>query len=821
MGKNFKRVASFLLMLIISISLTFLTAASIEAKSMDVKKDVNLVVDSPGHVDILPRNFRKTTDLTIIKDNKNLNLTGLDKLNISGSQQFTVKNLPMLIDAIRTSLPITVVDLRQESHGFINEYSVSWADEKNNANVGLTRDQVLVDEVKKLKSIKLNKPINFYNHPKITVTPTNVQNEDHLVKSKGLSYLRVTVRDGGIPTDDMVDYFVDSIKAQPKESWYHFHCKEGIGRTATFMIMYDMMKNYQSATAEEIIDRQVALANFKESTAQSFYNKERIVFLNKFYEYCKANGDKFDVKWSQWKKAAACSAAFPVKLISNVTLNYIKNPVVPRNLYVVSLDSLTPSEKTMIASLQGIVNGRSTTQIYTLSSSHPDYKVWLEDLKDNYNVSYKMVSDPWELISIYKDYINGYVLYSSKAPKDPSINNACSLASLTNAIVIEESIEDKVKHYGIEKMIGDCRNTDERWAYENLWDKGLNHSIVIQLSPDKTAPLRDYAIMTKSLVFYEDSVDKTDFRSKVFSSLKGNAVCLGWGPDEFINVSTASKYGVAVVAADWSYNLTTLSAFPLISIPKKPSPSYAKEDNVHYVTFLMSDGDNQQWNLGNNYSIYKWFGHPNRDRLNLGWSMSPSLYYLAPTVYKLYYQSITNEETDNNFIVSPSGNGYIFPSKYDKNKLGSFIDELNNYMKRVDQKYVAVIDDNSFYDVKLWDKFTAKSNIDGIFYLDYKRHDKFKGEILWSNNKPIVSCRDLLWDKLQSEDELVKIINERVRLGETDVKKPSAYTFVYVHVWSKGVHNVEDVVSKLRQNPKVRIVTPEVFMELIKNNVER
>src|SRR5690606_3225700 len=112
---------------------------------------------------------------------------------------------------------------------------------------------------------------------------------------------------------------------------------------------------------------------------QSFYNKERIGFLNKFYEYCKANGDKFDVKWSQWKKAAACSAAFPVKLISNVTLNYIKNPVVPRNLYVVSLDSLTPSEKTMIASLQGIVNGRSTTQIYTLSSSHPDYKVWLED----------------------------------------------------------------------------------------------------------------------------------------------------------------------------------------------------------------------------------------------------------------------------------------------------------------------------------------------------------------------------------------------------------------------------------------------------------
>jgi len=819
LDKISKRMVSFLLISIMTISMVLFPDTAIEAQGIDEKKEVNLVVDSPGNVDALPKNFRKTTDLSIIKDNKSLNLTGLDKLNISGSQQFSMKNFPMLIDAIGTSLPITVVDLRQESHGFINEYSVSWADEKNSANLGLTRDQVLLDEVNKLNSIKLNTPISFYNHPKLTITPTKVQNEDNLVKSKGLSYLRVTVRDGGIPTDDMVDYFVDAIKAQPKNAWLHFHCKEGIGRTTTFMVMYDMMRNYKSASADEIIKRQLALANFKESTTQSFYNKERIGFLNQFYEYCKAHGNNFDVEWSQWKKAAANSAAFPFKLISDIFSSYMKNPVLPRSLYVVSLDSMTPSEKAMISSLQGIVNGCSVSQIYTLSSSHPDYKIWLEDLRDNYNVYYKIISDPWELISIYKDYINGYIIYGSKVQKDPSINNACSLASLTNAIVVEESLEDKVKSYGIEKMIGDCRNTDESWAYENLWDKGLNHSMVIQLSPDKAAPLRDYAIMTKSLVFYEDSVDETDLRSKVFSSMKGNAVCLGWGPDEFINVSTASKYGVAVVAADWSYNLTTLSAFPLKSIPKKPLPPVVKEDNVHYVTFLMSDGDNQQWNLGNNYSIYKWFGHPNRYKLNLGWTISPSLYYLAPTVFQLYYQGISNEEADNNFIVSPSGNGYIFPSKYDIRKLGSYINVLNSYMERVNQKYVAIIDDSSLYDVQLWDKFTAKPNIDGIFYLDYSRHDKYKGEILWSNDKPVVSCRDLLWNNITSEDELVKRINERVNAGETDITKTSAYTFVYVHVWSKGVNNVEEIVNRLKKNPKVRIVTPEMFMELIKNNV--
>ena len=135
------------------------------------------------------------------------------------------------------------MDLRQESHGFINGFPVSWADLKNNANIGLTKEQVLLDENNKLKSIKLNIPITFYNHANITIVPTKVQNENQLVNSKSLSYNRITVSDGEIPTDDMVDYFVELVKSQPENSWLHFHCKEGIGRTTTFMIMYDMIKN--------------------------------------------------------------------------------------------------------------------------------------------------------------------------------------------------------------------------------------------------------------------------------------------------------------------------------------------------------------------------------------------------------------------------------------------------------------------------------------------------------------------------------------------------------------------------------------------------
>lgn len=822
MKKNLK-IIIILILVIVSIFSFVINKNVIAEISSDKDNGVHLIFDAFKYNSILPNHFRKTTDLAVVKNNTDLDLKGLDRLNISGSQQFSGNNIDLLIKAIDTSLPITVIDLRQECHGFINGFAVSWADSKNNANVGLTRDQVIAKENQDFKSIKLNEPITFYNNPKENLVVKTVQNEEELTKSKNLGYQRVTVRDGGIPTDDMVDYFMEFIKNKPKDSWLHFHCKEGVGRTPTFMIMYDMINNYKDVNADGIIKRQLALANFDAAALESFYNNERIGFLNKFYDYCKASGDSFDMKWSEWKNKSSSidkKDSSNTAQVLNMNSVYIKNNIIPKSLYVISLDSITTSERTMITSLQGLVNNHCSFQIYALNSSEPDYKIWLEDLKNNYNLSYEIISDPWELIKIYKDYINGYVIYNNKTQKDPSINNACSLAALQKSIVIDETLEPKIKEFGIENK-GDCRNTDENWAYDNLWNKGLNHSIVIELSPGRIDALRDYAIMTKALVFYEERIEKTALRDKVFSSMDDNSTCLGWGADEFINVSTASKYGVSMVAADWSYNLTTLSAFPEPFINKNYSLTIPEEENVHYVTFLMSDGDNQQWNLGTNYGSTKWFGYENRDKLTLGWSMAPALYYLSPTVFDLYYKSISNENPINNFIVAPSGNGYIYPSKFPTDKLSLYIDSLNNYMKRVNENYVAIIDDSAFYETELWNKFTKKSNIQGLFYLDYHRHDNYKGKILWSNNKPIVSCRDLLWNSLENEEELVKKINSRVSSGQTNVHNPEAYTLVYVHVWTKETSNVEMVTNMLKENKNVRIVTPEVFMQLINKNIKQ
>ncbi|MGK0467027.1 MAG: protein-tyrosine phosphatase [Clostridium sp.] len=265
------------------------------SKASNVSLDnnnANLVLDSQNDYDI-PKHFRKSTDIINTQSNKNINISGLNTLNISGSQQFSQYNLPLIINSIGPSFKIIVLDLRQESHGFINGSPISWANALNDANKGLTFKQVMIDEYTKLKSIKLNVPITFYNHKNMTIVPKKVEDENHLVHANSLSYIRIPVTDGKIPTDDMVDYFVLLVKSQPKNTWLHFHCKQGIGRTTTFMIMYDMMKNSKQVSADDIINRQLLLASFDESHIKSFNNNERIMFLQNFYEYCQEYSDDF------------------------------------------------------------------------------------------------------------------------------------------------------------------------------------------------------------------------------------------------------------------------------------------------------------------------------------------------------------------------------------------------------------------------------------------------------------------------------------------------------------------------------------------------
>ncbi len=314
------------------IAISFLFIFTLFSYSPKAMLDVNIKEDS-SNTKTLPKNFRKTSDLSSIENINYLNLEGLDTLNISGSEQFTEFNLPLLKENINNDFNIVDIDLREESHGFINGFAISFANSNNSANKGLTYNEVINKENEDLSSIKIGEPLIFYNNnkeiiPKVVqnennsankgltynevinkenedlssikigeplifynnnkeIIPKVVQNEEEVTKAKNLSYFRIPVTDGGLPNEDMVNRFVSFVSELPENTWLHFHCKAGIGRTTTFMIMYDIMKNYDNASLDDIIARQVLLANLNPKESIDFFMERRYTFLNDFYNKCK------------------------------------------------------------------------------------------------------------------------------------------------------------------------------------------------------------------------------------------------------------------------------------------------------------------------------------------------------------------------------------------------------------------------------------------------------------------------------------------------------------------------------------------------------
>lgn len=280
---------------------------SVSQNTSETQEEQPILVYDNKNVDVMPLNFRKTTDLSILKGNPDLNLAGLDTLNISGSQQFSSSNFSMILKNVSTNLPFIDFDLRAESHGFINYYPVSYKGSiHNDLNKGLSPKQIEKKQETLLNSIILNsdREIQSFGNKIEQLTPVCVQDEKEIVTKSKEEYRRIFAIDQTLPSLENIDAFLDIIKDIKNDSWIHFHCKEGIGRTTTFMIFYDMLKNYDKATSSEITARQLALADFKEGTRNySLLTSERRINLyNAFYGYCKDNKGSIKKSFSRYVK---------------------------------------------------------------------------------------------------------------------------------------------------------------------------------------------------------------------------------------------------------------------------------------------------------------------------------------------------------------------------------------------------------------------------------------------------------------------------------------------------------------------------------------
>ena len=267
----------------------------------------------------LPRNFRTTNDPLKENKGKTPSTTGLNDLRASGSGEFTPEGLKLVL--ARTRGPVTVFDLRQETHVFVNELPVSWYASHDWANVGRSHKEIESEEAARVQSFKPGseidvrpgQPVKHGNGNSVTpeqITVERASTEQNIVERAGAHYARITVTDHTRPLDDAVDRFILAVRALPQGTWAHFHCEAGLGRTTTFMVLYDTLRNANRVALEDIVLRQKILSHGYDvlqpdepGNWKAPYAADRAAFVQAFYEYARANPNGRPKLWSEWLKS--------------------------------------------------------------------------------------------------------------------------------------------------------------------------------------------------------------------------------------------------------------------------------------------------------------------------------------------------------------------------------------------------------------------------------------------------------------------------------------------------------------------------------------
>lgn len=306
---------TFLAMLL---GLLLICQASLVAMASDAPKEPVLKVDRED-ISQLPRNFRIANDpfKSTLKDGTLPSRVGMENVRASASSIFSEKEFEQVLAKIPVaSKQVIVVDLRQESHGYLNGTAVSWFLPNNWGNDGKRLDEVKKIELAQLEKALAKSPITVYNFDddknvlttSFQMDVTKARTEEEMVKSHGTGYYRLALSDHFRPEDEYVDEFVEWYKKLPKDAWLHIHCFAGMGRTTVFMNMVDILQNAKKVNFDDIVGRQGLIGNVDLRTIDGKMNWkrkayiERLQFTKHFYEYVKQSPNDFPVKYSEWAK---------------------------------------------------------------------------------------------------------------------------------------------------------------------------------------------------------------------------------------------------------------------------------------------------------------------------------------------------------------------------------------------------------------------------------------------------------------------------------------------------------------------------------------
>ncbi|MBQ9551344.1 MAG: hypothetical protein IJU96_01125 [Clostridia bacterium] len=467
-----------------------------------------------------------------------------------------------------------------------------------------------------------------------------------------------------------------------------------------------------------------------------------------------------------------------------------------------------------LASMQGLLANVSDKNLLFRTAKNSE---WLPFTNAEL-ISTQADGSPWDLTALLKEFapfLDGYILCD-----DDSAAIALSLANQKNSIVVLPAFEEAVQAAGL-TMTADVRGmSDLRFRLTPEFRK-LRRDVAFEQPTWLTPRLMDYAVMSGAYVWYDAAANRAE-HTNAFRFLKDNALIFGWNNDlgEYKTVSSVSSLNACLIPADWASNLSVLSGFSCENLRQKTAVSAVSGGRT--VCLLMSDGDNLQWFVGSYEDVYH-FGSSVRGRFPFAWGVPASAADLAAPLAQRYYGKMSENDA---FVLSLSGLGYTFPSKWTNRKaLRNMAETLGQKMKALDTRELLVLDDDGF-DSKALDTLLKQTQANGIFYIDYSNYAGMKGKTRFVDGKPIVAARYQLWNGMTgcSPEEIAAAINAL----PADPADPDSYVFIIVHAWSglsssgdfveggNTMTAVERLVNQL--DADTRLVSPAQFFERITAN---
>jgi len=354
----------------------------------------------------------------------------------------------------------------------------------------------------------------------------------------------------------------------------------------------------------------------------------------------------------------------------------------------------------------------------------------------------------------------------------------------------------------------DVRNISQETAY-STYQSSYNKNWLFHADPapaDRKHQLIDLVISRKGYICYQPSNFST-----VQANQNDNTLLIGWGSERTL-FGQASLNNLMVVAGTVFLSHSTFDRWNVEPRVQKghTHPSKATESDVHYVAFVLSDGDNLPFVLNTWLASSTYYQSPHRGTFSMNWDMCPEIANLNPLAMNYIYET-GSTGANKDYFLTAGGRGICFPAQYpDKD---GYAAATADAMKKADHNVISILDES--FSSTVMNKLAAKREVLGIMYKTYEDYYKGRnGQITWHNGKPCVSVKYSLWDGCHSKEYIKDQLNSRPRAPKTN---QDSYTIVNVHPWSPTpIDNVKWIVNNL--NSKVRVVTLEELMIHLRKN---